>query len=83
MRRQMPRLFTSGGRRIAFALALLALVALASTSRFDSRESLPPSHPGIILLVVAGVVLMVAVGASGLLAGWYAAFAIPAERRSS
>jgi hypothetical protein len=64
----------SDAGRVAAALALLGIVALASTSRVERGGSTPHSRIGLVFLAVAAVSLLVVAFAGGLLGG-YASFA--------
>jgi hypothetical protein len=61
-------------RRIALALALLAVIGLASTSRVESGNALAPSWVGFSMLAVTGAIA-VAIALSGLFTGVYTSLA--------
>ena len=70
---------SAAGRMIA-ALALLALVAVASTSQLESGDSSTAAWPTLIVLALAGLAAL-ALAAGGLLFGGYASF-IETTRRT-
>jgi hypothetical protein len=72
-RHSLPAL--SGARGIVVALALLGIVALASTSRVESGGSPPHSRTGVIALAVAAASAVVVIVLAGILLTGYASFA--------
>jgi hypothetical protein len=65
----------SGGARITVALMLVALVAVASTSRVEGGSSASRSGIGSIVLAGTAAIAVVAIAFGGALLGGYASLA--------